>query len=71
MLRGRLALVLVFIGGTIFVADLLGLAKIPPVWSLSITVTILTLGVLISLLRTARPQAEPVAEARSDPGATA
>lgn len=60
-LKYALALVLVFIGGKIFVGDMLGLAKIPPAWSLSITLAILGLGVLVSLLRTAR-SAEPEAK---------
>lgn len=47
-----LAVVLIFIGGKIFVAEVFGLTKIPPVWSLSITVTILGAGVIGSLWRT-------------------
>jgi len=43
---------LVFIGGKIFVADALGLAKIPPEVSLSITFAILAGGVGWSLWKT-------------------
>lgn len=52
-LKYALAAVLIFIGSKIFVADMLGLAKIPPVWSLSVTLLLLTAGVLVSLLRPA------------------
>jgi tellurite resistance protein TerC len=49
-------LLLVFIGSKIFVADALGLAKIPPPISLSITFAILAAGVGYSLWKTrARP----------------
>jgi tellurite resistance protein TerC len=51
-LKYALAALLVFIGSKIFVADALGLAKIPPVLSLSITVAILAAGVVWSLVRT-------------------
>ncbi|SDO81443.1 TerC family protein [Phyllobacterium sp. OV277] len=51
-LKYALSLVLVFIGGKIFVADALGLAKIPPMWSLSITLGILAAGILSSLWKT-------------------
>ncbi|SFI83099.1 tellurite resistance protein TerC [Phyllobacterium sp. CL33Tsu] len=51
-LKYALSLVLVFIGGKIFVADALGLAKIPPMWSLSITLGILLAGILGSLWST-------------------
>ena len=54
-LKYALAALLVFIGSKVFVADALGLAKIPPVLSLSITVAILAAGVVWSLVRT-RPQ---------------
>ena len=51
-LKYALAVLLVFIGSKIFVADALGLAKVPPAVSLSITFAILTAGVLYSLWRT-------------------
>ncbi|HZF43385.1 MAG TPA: TerC family protein [Sphingomonadaceae bacterium] len=55
-LKYALALLLVFIGSKIFVADALGLAKIPPPISLSITFAILAAGVGYSLWKTrARP----------------
>ena len=53
-LKHALAAVLIFIGGKIFVADMLGLAKIPPQLSLSVTVVILAGGVVVSLLKTRR-----------------
>jgi len=51
-LKYALAVVLIFIGSKIFVADMLGLAKIPPVVSLTVTFGILTTGVLWSLWKT-------------------
>ena len=51
-LKYALAVLLVFIGGKIFVADALGLAKIPPEVSLSITFAILAGGVGWSLWKT-------------------
>jgi tellurite resistance protein TerC len=51
-LKYALAVLLVFIGSKIFVADALGLAKIPPAASLSITVAILAVGVIYSLWKT-------------------
>ncbi len=51
-LKYALAVLLVFIGSKIFVADALGLAKIPPVMSLSITFAILAAGVGWSLWKT-------------------
>jgi len=50
-LKYALAAVLIFIGSKIFIADALNLGKIPPMLSLTITVTILALGVLCSFLR--------------------
>jgi len=60
-LKYALSLVLVFIGGKIFVADALGLAKIPPMWSLSITLGILLAGILGSLWTTRHEQAHATA----------
>lgn len=51
-LKYALAVLLVFIGSKIFVADALGLAKIPPPVSLGITVTILAAGIGWSLCKT-------------------
>ena len=50
-----LYLLLIFIGSKIFVADALGLAKIPPPVSLAITFAILAGGVGWSLWKT-RPE---------------
>ncbi|MDB5571022.1 MAG: hypothetical protein JWN93_2205 [Hyphomicrobiales bacterium] len=55
-LKYALALVLVFIGGKIFVADMLGLAKIPPSVSLGVTFALLGGGVAWSLWKTAAPR---------------
>jgi tellurite resistance protein TerC len=55
-LKYALALVLVFIGGKIFLVNIVG--KIPPTFSLSVTLALLAGGVLFSLWRTAR---EPTA----------
>ncbi|WP_294121337.1 TerC family protein [Sphingomonas sp.] len=62
-LKYALAVLLVFIGSKIFVADALGLAKIPPAISLSITFAILAAGVGYSLWKTGgRPKSDwPVA----------
>ncbi len=51
-LKHALALVLVFIGSKIFVADLLGIEKVPPVIALVVTFGLLAGGVVYSLLRT-------------------
>jgi tellurite resistance protein TerC len=53
-LKYALAAVLIFIGSKIFIADMLGLAKIPPVVSLSVTLGILAAGILGSLWKTRR-----------------
>jgi tellurite resistance protein TerC len=53
-LKPALALVLVFIGAKIFVADLLGWEKFPPAISLGVTLALLAGGVAVSLLRTRR-----------------
>ena len=50
-LKYALAILLVFIGSKIFVADLLGWQKFPASWSLGITIAILTVGVVYSLWR--------------------
>lgn len=51
-LKYALAIVLIVIGSKIFLADLLGLDKIPPLWSLSVIVSILAAGVIVSLVKT-------------------
>lgn len=58
-LKYALAVLLVFIGSKIFVADALGLAKIPPLVSLGVTAAILATGIAYSLWRTRG--SEPVA----------
>lgn len=50
-LKYALAVVLIFIGSKIFIANGLEIGKIPPVISLTITFAILLLGVVLSLLR--------------------
>ena len=50
-LKYALALLLVFIGSKIFVADLFGWEKFPAQWSLTITFVILATGVIYSLWR--------------------
>ena len=51
-LKYALAAVLVFVGSKIFVADMLGIAKIPPTVSLGVTVAILATGIIGSLWAT-------------------
>ncbi|MCI9865323.1 TerC family protein [Rhizobium skierniewicense] len=51
-LKYALAAVLVFVGSKIFVADMLGIAKIPPTLSLGVTVAILATGIIGSLWAT-------------------
>jgi tellurite resistance protein TerC len=53
-LKYALALVLIFIGSKIFLADLMGIEKFPPVVALTITFGILIGGVLYSLFKTRR-----------------
>ncbi len=50
-LKYALAILLVFIGSKVFVADLFGWLKFPASWSLGITLAILTTGVVYSLWR--------------------
>jgi tellurite resistance protein TerC len=59
-LKYALSIVLIFVGGRIFVADLLGLDKVPPALSLSITFGILAAGVLWSAWKTRRARKEDV-----------
>jgi tellurite resistance protein TerC len=56
-LKYALAVLLVFIGSKIFVADLLGIGKIPPPVSLGITFAILAAGIFWSLYKTREPKA--------------
>ena len=51
-LKYALAVLLVFIGSKIFVADLFGWGKFPATWSLGVTFAILTAGVVYSLWKT-------------------
>jgi tellurite resistance protein TerC len=60
-LKYALALVLVFIGGKIFVADMLGLTKVPPSVSLGVTFLILAGGVIYSLYKTSDSQKKKAA----------
>jgi tellurite resistance protein TerC len=56
-LKYALALVLVFIGTKIFMVNIVG--KIPPAFSLSVTLSLLVGGVLFSLWRTAKDEPGP------------
>ena len=62
-LKQALAVLLVFIGSKIFLADLFGWAKFPAEWSLGITFAILGAGVLYSLWRTREPAVPAVRDA--------
>ena len=67
-LKYALSLLLVFIGGKIFAADALGIAKIPPAVSLGVTCAILAGGILYSLVRTApRSRAGAIAPSAAVP----
>nr|WP_240989584.1 TerC family protein [Salipiger mangrovisoli] len=64
-LKYALSLLLVFIGSKIFIADLMGWEKFPPLWSLGITFALLAAGVVFSLWKTggaAEPTPAPEAE---------
>lgn len=65
-LKPALAVVLIFIGSKIFVADLLGLEKFPPSISLGVTFGIIAIGVVWSLMKTrgAAARALPALEDR-------
>jgi tellurite resistance protein TerC len=56
-LKYALAAVLVFIGAKIFAADMLDIAKIPPLLSLGVTLALLAAGVGYSLWKTRKPKA--------------
>ncbi|MBO6678707.1 TerC family protein [Parvibaculum sp.] len=62
-LKTALSLVLIFIGGKVFAAELLGIEKIPPALSLGVTLALLTGGICYSLWKT---RAEPRKESRAD-----
>jgi tellurite resistance protein TerC len=65
-LKYALSVLLVFIGSKIFVADALGIAKVPPLLSLSVTFAILAAGVGYSLWKTGgRSEPGPPAPAKS------
>jgi tellurite resistance protein TerC len=55
-LKYALALVLIFIGSKVFLADLLGMEKFPQAISLAITFGLLAGGVVVSLLKTRSAQ---------------
>lgn len=59
-LKYALSVVLIFIGSKIFIADMLGLAKIPPLVSLGITIGILASGILGSLWATRNEDSKAV-----------
>ena len=58
-LKQALAILLIFIGSKVFLADLMGLEKFPPAVSLGITFAILGAGVAWSLWRTRGDSAPP------------
>ena len=60
-LKPALAVVLIFIGSKIFVADLLGWEKFPPALSLGATFAILAAGVVWSLVKTRAPASSALA----------
>ncbi len=51
-LKVALAVVLIFVGGKVLAADMLGISKIPPALSLAITFGILAAGVIVSWIKT-------------------
>lgn len=58
-LKHAIAIVLVFIGSKIVVADMLDIAKIPPEISLAVTVILLAGGIAYSMRHTAHESAQP------------
>ncbi len=60
-LKYALAILLVFIGSKIFIADLMGWEKFPAQWSLAITFGILGAGIAYSLWKTGRGSDDPPA----------
>ncbi len=57
-LKPALALVLIFIGSKVFVADMLGLEKFPAALSLGVTFAIIAGGVVWSLVKTRKDEVE-------------
>jgi tellurite resistance protein TerC len=51
-LKVALAVVLIFVGAKVIAADMLGITKVPPVFSLAVTFGILATGVIVSLIKT-------------------
>jgi tellurite resistance protein TerC len=66
-LKYALATVLIFIGGKIVVADMLGIAKVPPAISLGATFAILAAGIVYSLWKTRGEEAKIPAPAGGQP----
>ena len=58
LLKYSLSAVLVFIGGKILIGEMMGLGKMPDLWSLAITVAILAAGVVASLALTKTPNTQ-------------
>jgi tellurite resistance protein TerC len=67
-LKYALAAVLIFIGSKVFAADLLGIEKIPPAISLSVTIALLAAGIVTSLwaTRNEKPEQHEVARVSQD-----
>ncbi len=57
-LKPALAVVLIFIGSKVFIADLMGLEKFPAALSLGITFAIIASGVVWSLIKTRKEEVE-------------
>jgi tellurite resistance protein TerC len=62
-LKYALSVVLIFIGSKIFIADMLGMAKIPPMLSLSVTIGIIAAGIFGSLWATRNEPEKAVEQA--------
>ncbi|MGF0537102.1 TerC family protein [Agrobacterium sp. ES01] len=58
LLKYSLSAVLVFIGGKILIGEMMGLGKMPDLWSLAISVAILAAGVVASLALTKTPNTQ-------------
>lgn len=65
-LKPALAIVLIFIGSKIFIADLLGLEKFPAAISLAVTFAIIASGVVWSLVKTRQDVAPTGSDKRFD-----
>lgn len=55
-IKSSLSWILIFIGSKIFIKDILGLEKFPPIVSMSITFAILAFGIIYSLYRAKTPR---------------